>query len=361
LSVPGSVWPRPAASGDIVESDYEQVPFTKAFNSTFADDYAGKKVRVKGIYSSIFDNVLDLPPEYKNGYIRFLIQSIDLSDTSTALVIPKAASESVFSLAGRTEIEVFGTFILTTIRYGITGQSQKRLLLVVDKVVPVKKEAAASSSSDSAIPEGAYVKKGDKKVYIVLGDDGTFQQWGPRGQIDGTYIIEGDKITWMLADGRSSTDDYFGDYINNPRTGATYQKTDSQGQAPARKQVVSANCPAPGTKVAFAKVINPAFAKDYAGCSIITRAKFGASGADVSAAAVTSKATKENKVVFRLLAPGSTSVESGAIHVLIGKSRSDLVFELSEGDRIDLTGGTRFLSGTDTEPVFEAKKIRLVK
>jgi len=334
-------------------AEYEQASFAKAFNPAFADDYANKKVRFSVRFAYIKPAVMDLPAEYREGYVRMLVVSIDdRHAVSDNFLVPKEASGPIFDLRREDEIEVFGT-LKPIIRISpLSGRSGKSVLMVADKVTSLKAET---------IPDGAFVKEGDTRSYFVLRDDGTFQERQPNGESEGTYRIDGNKITWIFKGGGEGTDAYFGDYIEGKYSHDIYRKKVNQNQEVAEKPVVSASCPAVDTNVPFGKLINPAFAKDYAGCSIRTRAKFGASGADAKDTIITAKATKENKVVFRLLAPGAKSAEGGVVHALIGKAQSDVVFDLSEGDTIDLVGRTRFISGTNMAPVFEAKSVQPVK
>jgi hypothetical protein len=96
--------------------------------------------------------------------------------------------------------------------------------------------------------------------------------------------------------------------------------------------------------VPFAKVMNPGFADEYIGCSVIVRAQFVASGAG----AWVLPFSTDDKVIFRVLPPGAVgeknplSGEVQANFVALPKTsdRSDLVFELQPGDLVQLTGGT---------------------
>lgn len=356
MTTPLVAWSRSVTPANTDESSYEEVSLKKATNPMFADDYANKKVRFKITFAGIMPTTMDLPREYREGYVRIMGSAAgDPYTVSGNFLVPKEISDPIFELTRKNNIELFGTLKPMIRTSSISHQSEKFLLMVIDKVVTLKTETEVST-----IPDGAYVKDGNKKCYIVLREDGTFHQWEPAGEIEGTYRIDGDKITWV-ANGHSTTDKYYGELIVDARTDATYVKTANQNQPSAKKPTVSANCPPAGSKVPFAKVMNPAFAKDYAGCNIVMRAKFGASGADANAVSITSKATKEGKVVFRLLGPGAKSVDKGAFNVLIGKAQSDIVFELEEGTSIDVTGGTRFLTETDKDLVFEARKIQSVK
>ena len=116
--------------------------------------------------------------------------------------------------------------------------------------------------------------------------------------------------------------------------------------------------------VPFAKVMNPAFAKDYQDKQISTTVKFIAAGQTEGYmwGAIPKSAIK-GKVPFRVVAPGeSVPVGLGNIppHVFIEKAASDLVFELKNGDEIILIGhtvvGKMFLSNF-SQIVFVADSI----
>ncbi|WP_299207415.1 hypothetical protein [uncultured Dokdonia sp.] len=98
-----------------------------------------------------------------------------------------------------------------------------------------------------------------------------------------------------------------------------------------------------GTEVSYAKVINPAYAKDYIGADIITEVQFYTPGASN---AWQTKIPK-NHIVFQVIPIGGSAKDApfggGALgdYVFVPKSQGDLIFNLQQGDRIQLRGGTR--------------------
>ena len=98
-----------------------------------------------------------------------------------------------------------------------------------------------------------------------------------------------------------------------------------------------------GTEVAYAKVVNPAYARDYIGADIITEVEF------YSAGKARNEATKIPKghVVFQVIPIGGSPKDApfggGQLgdYVFIPKDKSDIIFDLKRGDKIRLRGGTR--------------------
>ncbi|GGI58472.1 hypothetical protein [Winogradskyella haliclonae] len=98
-----------------------------------------------------------------------------------------------------------------------------------------------------------------------------------------------------------------------------------------------------GTEVAYSKVVNPAYARDYIGADIITEVEF------YSAGKARNEATKVPKghVVFQVIPIGGTPKDApfggGQLgdYVFIPKDKSDIIFDLKRGDKIQLRGGTR--------------------
>ncbi|MBU4185387.1 MAG: hypothetical protein KKI12_10270 [Proteobacteria bacterium] len=103
----------------------------------------------------------------------------------------------------------------------------------------------------------------------------------------------------------------------------------------------STKCPPPGTKISFAKLVTAGFAEDYVGCDIKTVVQFVAVGTGAWVLPVST----QGKAVFRALPPGAKGEKnplSGEIQanmVVIPKESADLLFKLSEGDMVELTGG----------------------
>jgi len=98
-----------------------------------------------------------------------------------------------------------------------------------------------------------------------------------------------------------------------------------------------------GTEVSYAKVVNPAYARDYIGADIITEVEF------YSAGKARNEATKIPKghVVFQVIpiggSPKNAKFGGGQLgdYVFIPKEQSDIIFDLKRGDKIQLRGGTR--------------------
>jgi hypothetical protein len=94
----------------------------------------------------------------------------------------------------------------------------------------------------------------------------------------------------------------------------------------------------------FAKVMNPAFAEEYQERTIQTTVKFLAAGPTEGWIwGAIPEAVMQDKVSFRVLAPdASPSTGFGNVppHVFIAKDKSNLVFQLKQGDSIVLTGHT---------------------
>jgi hypothetical protein len=95
----------------------------------------------------------------------------------------------------------------------------------------------------------------------------------------------------------------------------------------------------------FAKVMNPAFAEQYQAKTIQTTAKFVAAGSTEGYmwGAIPAEAMND-KVSFRVV-PLDTAVNTGGFgsvppHVFIAKDKSNLVFQLKQGDSVVLTGRT---------------------
>ena len=99
-------------------------------------------------------------------------------------------------------------------------------------------------------------------------------------------------------------------------------------------------CPAPGTEVPFAKVINDAFARDYVGCDVTAKVQFVAAGGTPNYYWGRVKGT-DGKAPFRVVAPGD---QPGAgpfdipPHVFLPKARADVIFSFKKGDILIIRG-----------------------
>jgi hypothetical protein len=116
----------------------------------------------------------------------------------------------------------------------------------------------------------------------------------------------------------------------------------------------------------LAKVMNPAFAKDYSDKPVRVRVRFIAAGQSESWLFTAIPASvMENRVAFRVSAPDEPikpEVVFGSIppHVFIDKEKANLVFELRSGDLVVLIGSTVVgtLRGSNfTQVIFVATSI----
>lgn len=134
-------------------------------------------------------------------------------------------------------------------------------------------------------------------------------------------------------------------------------------------QEPTVNCPEPGTSVPFAKVMNAAFAKDYKGCQITSEGEFYATGPGMMVLPFDTG----DDVVFRAVPPGvepsgnALSGEGQAFYASVPKDASDLLFEVTKGTPILLTGGTEVFVQTAgdvhvmTWVLFKAAKLELTR
>lgn len=103
--------------------------------------------------------------------------------------------------------------------------------------------------------------------------------------------------------------------------------------------VASNKCPAPGTEVPFAKVMNEAFAPDYVGCDITAKVEFVAAGGTPNYHWGMKEV--EGKAPFRVVAPGQQA-GSGPFdippHVFLPKDKSDVIFSFKKGDSLIVRG-----------------------
>jgi hypothetical protein len=103
---------------------------------------------------------------------------------------------------------------------------------------------------------------------------------------------------------------------------------------------VNKACPAPGTEVPFAKVINEAFAPDYVGCDITTRVQFVAAGGTPNYYWGRVKGT-DGKAPFRVVVPGDqpgTGPFDIPPHVFLPKDKADVIFSFKKGDLLIIRG-----------------------
>ena len=131
----------------------------------------------------------------------------------------------------------------------------------------------------------------------------------------------------------------------------------------AKKPAKKSSCPPPGTVVSLKKVMNNSFIRDYRGCDIIVEAQFlktGSKGYRLGTYDTSANTT------FQILAPGDKAQASFGgmsfgVFAGVPKAKSDILFELKQGDMIRLRGGpigffTR--SGSLVSAVFHATAVK---
>jgi len=110
---------------------------------------------------------------------------------------------------------------------------------------------------------------------------------------------------------------------------------------PAAPPAAQNNCPAPGTRIPFAKV--KALPQDFVGCDIETEVSFVATGWSNQ---VCLQSPAAGKAPFQIVEPGgaaqSTPFGTLGYMALVTKSAGDAIFEAKTGDRLVLRGGTHF-------------------
>ena len=112
------------------------------------------------------------------------------------------------------------------------------------------------------------------------------------------------------------------------------------------KERLPSHCPPPGTTVPLAKAMNPSFIKDFKGCDIVVEATFLKMGTP-QGFKLGGYDTKKN-TTFQVLEPGAEpqSVFGQSIGTFAGtpKGKSDILFQLKQGDSLLLRGAPVELS-----------------
>lgn len=90
------------------------------------------------------------------------------------------------------------------------------------------------------------------------------------------------------------------------------------------------SCPPVGTEVSIRKLTNPAFLKDYSGCTVRTRVPLW----DTAANGVFLVGVTEPDAFFFVVGGG----ESALVHVKLKKSAADVVFAAKRGDVLTIDG-----------------------
>lgn len=117
------------------ERSYVSMPFKKVINPAFIDEVQHKWLHVEVLFRHAMTAVTDLPPEYRDKYVRFAVSDPDDQMAQMPnVVIPKAKSDPVFSLKWGDRIEMFVYAQPLLSRSGITGATQRKLLLVVEEL-----------------------------------------------------------------------------------------------------------------------------------------------------------------------------------------------------------------------------------
>ncbi len=115
-------------------------------------------------------------------------------------------------------------------------------------------------------------------------------------------------------------------------------------------------CPLSGSEVPFAKVMNDAFAPDYAGCDITVKVEFVAAGGTPNYDWESIKGTA-GKVAFRVVVPGE-QVGSGLLdippHIFLPKDKADVIFSFKRGDILIVRGAPSMGPIKGVPPVFIA-------
>jgi hypothetical protein len=126
------------------DTSIRDVSFRQLIQPAFASDYAGKNVRFDAVFYSLFNEVMDLPSKYKQGYIRLYLCSTFqmgtlgdapapvITDNYVDVVIPKSKSGPVFDLQPGQKLRIVAYALPTDQMSAVSLGGQKRLLLVVD-------------------------------------------------------------------------------------------------------------------------------------------------------------------------------------------------------------------------------------
>lgn len=129
------------------QSDYVSLPFKKVINPAFIDEVENKWLKSEVSFYSVINQVMDLPREYRNNYVRIWVMDTEDATASTrSVVVPKEKSDVVFDLKTGDIIEIFAYAQPLIVRSGITGAKQRKILLVVESI-------EKSRSSNLGVPD----------------------------------------------------------------------------------------------------------------------------------------------------------------------------------------------------------------
>jgi hypothetical protein len=120
------------------------VPLAKLAQPAFAGDYAGRNVHFQAMYAGIVATVLDLPIEYRDGFVRITL--LDSGVYSGDIVIPKDRADAVLALKSGQKIDVVAYAQLET-QTALQGNQAQRLLFVVSSFRPISPPATAKAKA----------------------------------------------------------------------------------------------------------------------------------------------------------------------------------------------------------------------
>ena len=122
------------------ESQFTNLPFAKAVNPAFQSEVANKWIHLTGAFVMLLNTVVDLPAEYKNGYVRFYVMDPENpSAVSMNFLIVKANSDIVFDLKRGDIIDIWAYVVPTIGTSRATGRQFGGQLFLVDHIAKVAK------------------------------------------------------------------------------------------------------------------------------------------------------------------------------------------------------------------------------
>jgi hypothetical protein len=127
----------------VVDSTPIDASLAKIAQPAFASDFANRTVRFEATFFSTFAAVVDLPSEYKEGYVRIMVD--DQGTFVNNIVVPKDRADVLFTLKQGQRIRI-AAFAQMTVLTALTGSQAQQLLLVansVEVVGPAPKAPAA--------------------------------------------------------------------------------------------------------------------------------------------------------------------------------------------------------------------------
>lgn len=122
--------PPPPAQGSTLPVD---APLQKLISPAFADDYADKTVRFMANYIGPTPTMIDLPPEYQQGFVR--ISLMDGGAVALNVLVPKEYADATFALKTSERVQVTA-YAQPMNRFGLMGNGESALLLIADSILP---------------------------------------------------------------------------------------------------------------------------------------------------------------------------------------------------------------------------------